>query len=72
MLDIPLPEPMRRDEALRSLGFPDLAPRDYNVLTLEYRLTNAWDFRRLRFSRAEPGSDRIDRVEAWKRSPTDG
>ena len=70
MLDIPLPEPMRRDEALRLLGFPEIVPREYNVLALEYRLTNVWDFRRLRFFRTEPDGERVDRVEAWKRTPT--
>lgn len=70
MLDIPLPEPMRRDEALRLLGFPDIVPHAYNVLTMEYRLTNVWDFRRLRFFRSDPDGDRVDRIEAWKRNPT--
>lgn len=70
MIDVPLPEPMRRSDALAALGFPVYLTREYNELTHEYRLTHVWGFRRLRFVRAAPGSEDIARVEAWKRSPT--
>lgn len=66
MIEIPLPEPLRRTEALGVLGFPP-ASRDYLSLTLEYRLTNVWGFRRIRFLRAERDSEDIVRVQAWKR-----
>lgn len=71
LVDVPLPEPMRRADALAALGFPPQLTRDYNVLTLEYRLTNVWGFRRLRFLRAQAGSEEVVRVEAWKASPGD-
>lgn len=69
LIDVPLPEPMRRGEALTALGFPVQLTREYNALTHEYRLTHAWGFRRLRFMRTAPGSEDIARVEAWKSSP---
>jgi hypothetical protein len=66
MLDVPLPEPLRRTEALAVLGFPP-ATHEYISLTLEYKLTNAWGFRRIRFMRAGRNSEEIVRVQAWKR-----
>lgn len=65
MVEVPLPEPMRRTEALGMLGFPP-ATNEYKVFALEFRLVNAWGFRRLRFERAARGSEDIVRVQAWK------
>ncbi|MFZ5479192.1 MAG: hypothetical protein ACOZNI_20680 [Myxococcota bacterium] len=68
MVDVPLPAPVGRTEALRLLGFPP-ATREYEAFTFEYRLLNVWGFRRLVLHRAERGGEEIDRVTAWKRSP---
>lgn len=65
MVEVPLPEPLRRSEALARLGFPP-ATRDYKELALEYRLLNEWGFRRIRFVRAARDSEEIVRVQAWK------
>lgn len=70
MIDVTLPEPARRTEALVALGFPPTADA-WQALALEYRLVNAWGFRRLRFVRAERGSEDIVRVQAWKTAPSD-
>lgn len=69
MLEVPLPEPLRRTEALGVLGFPP-ADREYMNLTLEFRLNNAWGFRRIRFLRAERDGEEISSVQAWKEDPT--
>ena len=71
MMDVALDPPVRRDEALRLLGFPDQAPREYIVLSGEYRANQVWDFRRIRFLRVAPQSELIDRVQAWKRDAGD-
>lgn len=65
MIEVPLPEPMRRSDALAALGFPP-ATRDYQALSLEFRLLNSWGFRRLRFFRAARGSEDVVKVQAWK------
>ena len=48
-----------------ALGFPP-ATRDYQALSLEFRLLNSWGFRRLRFFRAARGSEDVVKVQAWK------
>ena len=68
MIEVPLPEELRRTDALAVLGFPP-ASRDYTDLTHEYRLNNAWGFRRIRFLRVAPGSEMIRTVELWKEEP---
>ncbi len=65
MVEVPLPEPVRRSEALALLGFPP-ATGDYKALSLEFRLLNNWGFRRIRLFRVERGSEDISRVQAWK------
>lgn len=70
LLDVPLPEAMRRGEALAALGLPPTTDR-WLALTLEFRLTNAWGFRRIRMERAGRDSEDVVRVEAWKVSPSD-
>lgn len=70
MVEVTLPEPLRRSESLAALGFPPTADR-YLALALEYRLTNAWGFRRIRLIRAERDSEDIVRVQAWKAAPSD-
>lgn len=58
-LDIPLPEHMRRSEALLTLGFPEQVDK-YLITHREYVLENEWAFRRLRMMRVskENGSSR--------------
>ena len=68
MIEIPLPEELRRTDALAVLGFPPAA-RDYTDLTHEYRLNNAWGFRRIRFLKVAPGSEMIRTVQLWKSEP---
>lgn len=68
MISVPLPEALRRTETLGVLGFPPAA-RDYIDLTHEYRLNNAWSFRRIRFIKVSPQGEEIQRVELWKTEP---
>ena len=68
MIDVPLPEPLRRTEALVVVGFP-AAVRDDTDLALEYRISNAWGFRRIRLIRAARGAEDISRVECWREDP---
>lgn len=65
MVEVPLPEPLRRSDALAALGFPP-ATTEYKALSLEFRLLNSWGFRRLRFFRAARNSEDIVKVQAWK------
>jgi hypothetical protein len=67
---VPLPEPMRRSEALAALGFPAFVEK-YNELSTEFRLTNQWGFRRITFVRASRGAEEVVRVEARKFSTDD-
>lgn len=71
MVDVPLPEAVRRSDALALLGFPP-ATGEYKPFLLEYRLLNEWGFRRIVLVRAERGSEDIVRVQAWKFSGVDG
>jgi hypothetical protein len=70
MLELPLPEHLRRTEALAVLGFPP-ATGEYQVTNKQFRLLNTWGFRRIIFHRVEAGSEEIDRVEVWKETPMD-
>lgn len=69
MVEVVLPEPTRRSEALRLTGFPDQVPRNWIQLSGEFRLTNAFEFRRIIFKRAAPGSEDVVEVQAWKTAP---
>lgn len=69
MVTVPLPEPVRRSEALRLTGFPDQVPRNWIQLSGEFRLTNAFEFRRIIFKRAAAGSEDVVSVAAWKVAP---
>jgi hypothetical protein len=68
LVDVTLPEPARRSEALAQLGFPPNAT-EYVSSTLDFRLENAWGFRRLVFVRAARGSEDVVRVQCWKFTP---
>lgn len=68
MLRVPLPEPMRRSQALEALGFPAYVGR-YVTLHREYRLNNTWDFRRIRMMRSSTADELVTEVEAWHHVP---
>jgi hypothetical protein len=68
MLRVPLPEPMRRTDALEVLGFPPYVGR-YLLLHREYRLNHEWGFRRLRMTRLARDSELVTEVEAWRFIP---
>lgn len=67
-LTVPLPEPLRRSEALNALGFPAYVGR-YVSLHREYRLNNTWGFRRVRLKRQSPDNELVTEVEAWHTIP---
>lgn len=71
MIEVPLPEPARRTEALGQLGFPP-ATDEYQSLSLEFRLLNAWGFRRIRLFRVARGAEEVTRVQVWRFSDGDG
>ncbi len=71
MIEVPLPEAVRRTEALGQLGFPP-ATDEYQALALEFRLLNSWGFRRIRLFRVARGSEEIARVQAWRFSDGEG
>ncbi len=66
MIEVPLPEPLRRDQALATLGFPVLTTASWTPFSGEYRLLNVWGFRRLIFTRKSNGSEDIVSVQAWR------
>lgn len=66
MIEVPLPEPLRRDQALATLGFPVLTTASWTPFSGEYRLLNVWGFRRLIFERKALNSEDIVRVQAWR------
>jgi hypothetical protein len=63
---VPLPEPMRRDQAMMACGFSGLADR-YLSFTREYRVTQFQGFRRIILHRAAPGDDLVVKVTAQKK-----
>ncbi|MDP2309995.1 MAG: hypothetical protein Q8P18_28510 [Pseudomonadota bacterium] len=71
MIEVPLPEPVRRTEALGLLGFPP-ATDEYQSLSLEFRLLNAWGFRRIRLFRVARGAEEVTRVQVWRFSEGEG
>ena len=71
MIEVPLPENLRRTEALGVLGFPPAISWAEQQPTNEFRLQRQFGFRRIIFHRIQPGSELVDRVTAWHRSPGD-
>lgn len=65
MIEIPLPEPLRRSEALTVLGFAPVAST-WRSFANEFRVGNVQGFRRIRMIRTERGAEEIARVECWK------
>jgi hypothetical protein len=66
VVDVPLPEPLRRSEALALLGFSPLADR-YLALTFEFRVTQYQGFRRLVLHRVAREAEEVERITAYKR-----
>lgn len=67
-ITVPLPAPMRRDQALSSLGFPAIVS-EYITFSGEFRLNHEWGFRRIRMKRAAPDSEEVIEVDAWRWVP---
>lgn len=68
MLRVRFDPPLRRTDALIATGFPPQADR-YVVLHREYRLNNAWGFRRIRMRRDSPDNELVTELEAWTDVP---
>ncbi len=66
LVDVPLPEPVRRDQALGMCGFPVSAALNWAEFSGEYRVLNQWGFRRVIFTRKARDSEDIVRVQAWR------
>ncbi len=71
LIDVPLPSPVRRDQALGMCGFPPTTTTAWTSFSGEYRLLNLWGFRRVIFERKEAKSEDVVRVQAW-RTPESG
>lgn len=68
MVRVPLPEPLRRTDALELLGFP-IQTDEAIVLHREYRLNHEWGFRRIRMMRVGTDNELVHTVEAWRWVP---
>lgn len=66
ILDVPLPGPMRRSDAMIACGFSGLADR-YLSLTREFRVTQFQGYRRIILHRVGTNEDLVDRLTAYKR-----
>lgn len=66
LVDVTLPEPVRRDQALALCGFPTTTSATWTPFSGEFRLVNVWGFRRIIFTRKERNSEDIVRVQAWR------
>lgn len=69
-MDVPLPEHMRRSNALQLLGFPEYVDK-YLITHREYILENEWNFRRIRMMRESKENELVTLVSAWKFNPQD-
>ena len=63
---VPLPEPIRREQAMVACGFSGLVDR-YLSFTREYRVTQFQSFRRIILHRAGPNDDLVVKVTAQKK-----
>lgn len=66
IVDIPLPEAMRRADAMVACGFSGLADK-YHALDREFRVTQFQTFRRIVLHRVAPDDDMVDRLTGYKR-----
>ena len=65
VIDVPLPEPMRRAEAMVACGFSGLADK-YLPFTHEFRVTQFQGFRRIVLHRVAADDEFINRVTGYK------
>lgn len=70
MIEVPLPERVRRSEALAQVGLPVQVDR-WQSLPLEFRLNNTFGLRRVIFTRATQDSEDVVRVQAWAYAPSE-
>ena len=68
MMSVPLNEPMYRRMAFERTGFPAFSGAAIQ-LSGEYRITNEWDFRRIRMKRVARDAEMVNHVEAWRWLP---
>lgn len=65
-IEVPLPEPMRRADAMIACGFSGLVDR-YLSFSHEYRVTQFQGYRRIILHRVGKGDDLVDQLTAQKR-----
>jgi len=68
MIRFILPEPMRRNKALRVAGFTEFIDK-YVITHHEYQVLYKWDFVRFRMKREDGESELVTSFEAWKWIP---
>ena len=68
MIRFDLPEPMRRNKALRAAGFTEYIDK-YIITHHEYQVLHKWDFVRFRMKRLDGESELVTSFEAWKWIP---
>lgn len=66
VIDVPLPEPVRRTEALVLAGFSPRVDK-YLAFTKEFRVVQWQDFRRIVLYRVAPNAEEVNRISADKR-----
>lgn len=70
LVEVALPAPLARSEALEALGIPPTVETWFD-LSQEYRVTWHAGYERLRFGRTEADSELVAWVEVLERSPRD-
>ena len=65
-IEVALPEPLRRPEAMTACGFSGLADK-YLAFSGEFRVTQFQGYRRILLHRVSRGSELIDKVTAQKK-----
>lgn len=68
MIEFPLPEPMRRDQAMRALGLPPQVNESIPTHR-QYRLNNERGFRRILMERQSRNNELVVSIQAWKWLP---
>jgi hypothetical protein len=68
MIEFPLPEPMRRDQAMRALGLPPQVNESIPTHR-QYRLNNERGFRRILMERQSRRNELVVSIQAWKWLP---
>ena len=68
MMRVPLNQPHYRRKALQLMGFPAYTGGVIRT-SGEYRINNAWNFRRIRLKRAGRDAEQVNELEAWRWLP---